>query len=90
VLDMADEKGHDYKILAVAHDDPRWEGADALEDVSPHRLREIENFFETYKTLENRPTDVNGWLGVDEAWRIIDAAMTAGARPATEEPGTWR
>ena len=25
VLDMADEKGHDYKILAVAHDDPRWE-----------------------------------------------------------------
>jgi inorganic pyrophosphatase len=90
VLDMADEKGHDYKILAVAHDDPRWEGADALEDVSPHRLREIENFFETYKTLENRPTDVNGWLGVEEAWRIIDAAMTAGSRPATEEPGTWR
>jgi inorganic pyrophosphatase len=90
VLDMADEKGHDYKILAVAHADPRWEGADALEDVSPHRLREIENFFETYKTLENRPTDVNGWLGVEEAWRIIDAAMTAGSRPATEEPGTWR
>jgi inorganic pyrophosphatase len=90
VLDMADEKGHDYKILAVAHDDPRWDGADALEDVSPHRLREIENFFETYKTLENRPTDVNGWLGVEEAWRIIDAAMTAGSRPATEEPGTWR
>ena len=90
VLDMADEKGHDYKILAVAHDDPRWDGADALEDVSPHRLREIENFFETYKTLENRPTDVNGWLGVEEAWRIIDTAMTAGTRPATEEPGTWR
>jgi hypothetical protein len=33
---------------------------------------------------------VNGWLGVEEAWRIIDAAMTAGSRPATEEPGTWR
>ena len=90
VLDMADEKGHDYKILAVAHDDPRWEGADALEDVSPHRLREIENFFETYKTLENRPTDVNGWLGVEDAWRIIDAAMAAGSRPPSDEPGTWR
>ena len=25
VLDMKDDKGHDYKILAVAHDDPRWE-----------------------------------------------------------------
>jgi inorganic pyrophosphatase len=93
VLDMADEKGHDYKILAVAHDDPRWEGTDELEDLSPHRLREIENFFLTYKTLENRPTEVNGWLGVHDAWRIIDAAMATGAdaplAPSTE-PGTWR
>jgi inorganic pyrophosphatase len=90
VLDMADEKGHDYKILAVAHDDPRWEEASELEDVSPHRLREIENFFQTYKTLEKRPTDVRGWLSADEAWRIIEDAMAAGARPPTEEPGTWR
>jgi inorganic pyrophosphatase len=89
---MADEKGHDYKILAVAHDDPRWEGANVLEDVSPHRLREIENFFETYKALEKRATDVRGWLGVDDAWRIIDQALQAGAS-ATDEPahpGTWR
>jgi inorganic pyrophosphatase len=92
VLDMADEKGHDYKILAVAHDDPRWEGASVLEDVSPHRLREIENFFETYKALEKRATDVRGWLGVDDAWRIIDSAMQAGAATADEppHPGTWR
>jgi inorganic pyrophosphatase len=92
VLDMADEKGHDYKILAVAHDDPRWDGADALEDVSPHRLREIENFFQTYKQLEKRATDVRGWLGVTDAWRIIDAAMQAGADTANQpaHPGTWR
>ena len=92
VLDMADEKGHDYKILAVAHDDPRWEGASVLEDVSPHRLREIENFFETYKALEKRATDVRGWLGVDDAWRIIESAMQAGASAAGQlaHPGTWR
>jgi inorganic pyrophosphatase len=93
VLDMADEKGHDYKILAVAHDDPRWDGTHVLEDLSPHRLLEIENFFQTYKTLENRPTEVNGWLGADEAWRIIDSSMAAGAggRDATRgEAGTWR
>ncbi len=92
VLDMADEKGHDYKILAVAHDDPRWEGASVLDDVSPHRLREIENFFETYKALEKRATDVRGWLGVDDAWRIIDRAMQAGVASAGEpaHPGTWR
>ena len=93
VLDMADEKGHDHKILAVAHDDPRWEAMFALEDLSPHRLREIENFFKTYKTLENRPTEVRGWLGVRDAWRIIDDAMALGAAEPVAGaplPGTWR
>lgn len=92
VLDMADEKGHDYKILAVAHDDPRWEETQTLEDLSPHRLLEIENFFQTYKRLEGRPTDVRGWLGTDEAWQIIDAAVVAGEGNGTggPDPGTWR
>lgn len=97
VLDMSDDKGHDYKILAVAHDDPRWDETKTLEDLSPHRLREIENFFEIYKELEGRPTEVRGWLGTDDAWRIIDRAMAAGERasygdePAeTPEPGVWR
>ena len=91
VLDMADDKGHDYKILAVAHDDPRWDETSTLQDLSPHRLREIENFFRTYKTLEGRETDVSGWLGVDEAWRIIDAAMQPSDAEASQAtPGTWR
>jgi inorganic pyrophosphatase len=95
VLDMSDDKGHDYKVLAVAHDDPRWDETGTLDDLSPHRLREIENFFDTYKALEGRMTDVTGWLGADDAWRIIDAAMAAGQRVADSqgeapEPGTWR
>lgn len=90
VLDMADDKGHDYKILAVAHDDPRWERYASLDDVSPHRLREIENFFETYKTLEERETNVRGWLGTADAWRIIDDAVRAGPEQPNARPGTWR
>ncbi|HET6380597.1 MAG TPA: inorganic diphosphatase [candidate division Zixibacteria bacterium] len=95
VLDMTDDKGHDYKILAVAHDDPRWDQTHALEDLPAHFLREIENFFDTYKALEGRETDVAGWLGVDEAWRIIDEAMAAGRAQAEGRltdvtPGTWR
>jgi inorganic pyrophosphatase len=95
VLDMQDEKGHDYKVLAVAHDDPRWDETGALGDLSPHRLREIENFFDIYKELEGRKTNVSGWLGIEDAWRIIDAAMEAGRRGVDSEgepanPGTWR
>ncbi len=93
VLDMADEKGHDFKILAVAHDDPRRDQTHRLEDLPQHRLLEIETFFRTYKELEGRPTDVRGWLGVDDAWRIIDESTARGAAPpaATDAaPGTWR
>jgi inorganic pyrophosphatase len=61
-----------------------------LGDLSPHRLLEIETFFRTYKTLERRPTDVRGWLDVEDAWAIIDAAMAAGSRPSDVAPGTWR
>jgi inorganic pyrophosphatase len=93
-LDMTDDKGHDFKVLAVAHDDPRWEETHALEDLSPHRLREIENFFSIYKELEGRETTVRGWLGVDEARKIIDRALTAGREAASEgehpQPGLWR
>ena len=96
-LDMTDDKGHDYKILAVARDDPRWDETLTLDDLSPHRLREIENFFDIYKELEGRATEVRGWLGPARAWEIIDRAVSAGERQdqggpdeASPEPGTWR
>jgi len=97
VLDMSDDKGLDYKVLAVAHDDPRWEKTSSLGDLPPHWLREIENFFSTYKDLEGRETTVRGWLETDDAWRIVDEAMEAGERRARsapgagdKPPGTWR
>ena len=91
VLDMTDDKGHDYKILAVAHDDPRYEQAQSLEDVSQHLLREIENFFSIYKELEGRATEVRGWLGVNDAERIIETAREAGSRgPGSAAPGARR
>jgi inorganic pyrophosphatase len=94
-LDMTDDKGHDYKILAVAHDDPRWDETHALDDLEPHRLREIEHFFEIYKELEGRETEVRGWLDADEAWTIIDRAREAGQplpgqTKARAASGTWR
>jgi inorganic pyrophosphatase len=55
VLDMADEKGHDFKILAVAHDDPRWDPTNRLEDLSPHRLL-------SHLQDAGEPTDRGAWL----------------------------
>lgn len=72
-LEMADEKGEDFKVLCVAMADPLWEHAHDLAQVSPHRLREIEHFFETYKVLEDKLVDVRGWRDVGAALELLRA-----------------
>ncbi len=71
-LDMEDEKGLDFKILAVPASDPRWDHTHRLADIEPHWLREIETFFATYKELEPKQTEVRGWHDVGEAWDEIE------------------
>ena len=60
-LAMRDEHGDDFKVLSVAVGDPLYAHVESLDDVSPHRLVEIEHFFETYKLLENKSVEVLGW-----------------------------
>lgn len=60
VLDMLDVNGEDEKILAVPVGDPRFAQVMDIGDLSPHWLREIENFFATYKTLEDKATEMRG------------------------------
>jgi inorganic pyrophosphatase len=70
---MRDEKGADYKILCVAEADPNQSHVEQLEDMRPHRLVEIEHFFETYKLLEDKTVDVLGWRSRDRAREILEA-----------------
>lgn len=66
-LDMQDEKGEDFKLLAVPVNDPRFHHYRQLEQVGKHWLREIETFFATYKLLEGKETTIVGWFGLDYA-----------------------
>ena len=60
-LEMRDEKGFDFKVLCVALGDAHQQHIERLEQVRPHRLVEIEHFFQTYKALEDKTVDVVGW-----------------------------
>ncbi len=71
VLVMRDEAGIDEKLLAVPVADPRFEDIYELEDIGQHWLREIENFFSTYKLLEGKPTMVEEWLDAGEARKVL-------------------
>jgi len=83
VLDMKDEKGPDHKILAVPIGDPRFANIHDLHDIDPHWLREIEHFFETYKALEDKWTDVVGWEDAAAAHKVIEHSRELHARGLT-------
>ena len=79
---MADEKGVDFKVLCVALADPLYRHVDALSQVSPHKLLEIEQFFQTYKNLEDKSVEIDGWGGVAETLEILRTRPAALARRA--------
>lgn len=70
-LEMHDEKGFDFKVLCVAVNDPHNASIERLDQVDPHRLREIEHFFETYKLLENKAVEIAGWRDAERALAVI-------------------
>lgn len=70
ILKMIDEAGGDSKVLAVPeekilHIYDHWK---SHEDINPHRLKQIQHFFEHYKDLEEgKWVKIIGWGGIDEA-----------------------
>jgi len=75
-LVLEDEEGEDPKILTVPVGDPRFDGFKDVHDLHPHRLREIQDFFESYKRLEPRKwVKVKGWRSSSEAKRIVNYSI---------------
>lgn len=76
VLIMEDEEGGDPKILAVPTGDPGFEGYNDLANVHPHKLREIQEFFEVYKRLEPKKwVKFKEWRNAKEAKKIVNYAI---------------
>lgn len=71
---MIDSGEEDIKILAVNVGDPRYDNVNKLDDLAPHYLLEIENFFSTYKTLQHLETKVVRFFDDKEAEKYIEIA----------------
>src|SRR3954467_630610 len=87
-LEMRDDKGEDFKVLCVAVADPHQAHVEDLEHVRPHRLVEIEHFFNTYKMLEAKETDVVGWRDAARGRRVLvgDREPWSAERAAIADP----
>ncbi len=71
VIDMADDGGQDWKIIAIAEKDPRMKEVKTLADLGMHFQKEVQHFFEQYKKLEDKKVNFKKWLGQKDAYRII-------------------
>jgi inorganic pyrophosphatase len=64
--------GMDEKVLAVNAKDAHFEEIKSMRDLHEHPLREIAEFFSTYKSLEkNKWAKVGGWRGTEDTYSLV-------------------
>ncbi len=76
-MEMVDSGEVDNKIIAVPTKDPRFADIQTLEDLPEHTTKEIQNFFETYKLLQNKTVEIKGFHGKDRAIEEIEKTHAA-------------
>ncbi len=75
VMRMLDQGEADDKLIAVHADDPEYSHFESISELAPHRLMEVQRFFEDYKSLENKIVVVEKFLGRAEAVKILKEAI---------------
>jgi inorganic pyrophosphatase len=71
VMTMIDGGKRDHKILAVAVDDPEYNGFQEATELPPHRLATLRRFFQDYKMLEGKAVEVDEFQPADATLPII-------------------
>ena len=75
-LILEDEHGEDPKILSVLVNDARFTGYNDIKDVHKHRLKEIQEFYETYKRLEPlKWVKFKDWENLKVAKEIVNYSL---------------
>lgn len=72
VMIMTDSNALDEKIIAIPKSDPFLNEYKDIKDLPAQLSAEIMHFFEVYKQLENKKTEVKEMLGREEAEKIIE------------------
>lgn len=75
VMKMTDDGEQDDKLIGVYDCDPRYAEMRELDDVPKHLVKEMKNFFETYKLLKNKVCKVTDVLGREDAYKVIEESQ---------------
>lgn len=74
---MRDDKGVDDKIVAVAVDDPAFNTYTEGSQLAPHILTELRRFFQDYKVLEGKLSEVDELYDSKRANAVIRESLQA-------------
>jgi inorganic pyrophosphatase len=76
LMKMDDDGEQDDKVIAVPIEDPRYDHIEDLEDIPQQTLDEIDEFFSTYKNLEEgKEVETLGWEDKQAAKDAIEHAQ---------------
>ncbi len=76
LLTIEDGEGtEEPKLLVAPINEPRFAEYHDIEDVPDHLLREIENFFDIYKQLEEKSVNTRGWQGKKQAEKMLEQVI---------------
>src|ERR1700757_5271594 len=75
LMTMMDSGKKDHKILAVAVNDPEYNGFHEAEELPAHRLNMLRRFFQDYKTLEGKAVEVDDLQPAASALPVIESAL---------------
>jgi inorganic pyrophosphatase len=75
LMTMVDSGKKDHKVLAVAEDDPEYNGFEEAAALPAHRLTMLRRFFQDYKTLEGKAVEVDEFQPVAAALPVIEDAL---------------
>jgi len=74
-MGLIDQGVEDHIIIPVATVDPEYNEYRHLNDLPPHRLAMVQRFFQDYKKLEKKSTQVQKIESADVAYRLIQQAL---------------
>ncbi len=77
LMTMIDSGKRDHKILAVAVDDPEFNGFQEASELPPHRLAMLRRFFQDYKMLEGKAVEVEEFAPAVFTLAVIESALEA-------------
>ncbi len=75
VMHMVDEGKLDDKIIAVAVGDPAYNDYHDVNELPSHVMREIQRFFQDYKTLERKEVHIDDLGGHEAAVKTVHEAI---------------